>query len=77
MPATDDSSSLAPVTLPGGGLERPPAVGWPSPSIDGLSLERISSREAAYLGHVFGVDTPYVDVPLGWGEREPITGGTG
>jgi hypothetical protein len=47
----------------------------PSPTRDKLTLERMSPRELGYWGQIFGVDTPYLMVPLGWGEWEALTGG--
>lgn len=46
----------------------------PSPSHDGLGLEVMSGKEIAYHGQVFGVDVPYLIVPLGWGEWDALTG---
>jgi hypothetical protein len=44
----------------------------PSPSQDGLALEIMSNRELAYWGQQFGIDTPYLIVPAGWGEWLPV-----
>lgn len=40
----------------------------PSPYYERLRLERITPRQAAYLGNIGGVDRPLDEVALGWGE---------
>jgi hypothetical protein len=44
----------------------------PSPLLDGLALEVMSGKEIGYHGQIFGVDVPYLMVPLGWGELAPL-----
>lgn len=75
MPALDDDDQQAPI-LPAVLVPKARAQ-HPSPIIDGLRLEAISPKEAGYLGHVFGVDTPYLMVPTGWGEWIPLIYGNG
>jgi hypothetical protein len=65
MPALDDSASIDPIGPLVGVRARPVN---PSPRYDGLRLEVISVKQAGYLGHIFGVDTPLYEVPMGWGE---------
>lgn len=75
MPALDDSDQLAPITS---AVAVPRArAQHPSPLIDGLRLEVLSVREAGYWDHVFGVDTPYLMAPAGFGEWIPLIYGTG
>ncbi len=68
MPALDDGGTLIypPSMMPPG---RPV---HPSPSLDGLRLEVKTARELAYYGHVWGIDTPYLMVPTGFGEYIPL-----
>jgi hypothetical protein len=72
MPPLDTPQQILPATLVANA--RP---AHPSPSIDGLRLEVLSPKEASYWGHVFGVDTPYLMVPTGWGEWIPLIYGSG
>jgi hypothetical protein len=46
----------------------------PSPTVDGLRLEVESARELGYHGQRFGIDVPYLMLPLGWGEWSPLVG---
>lgn len=46
----------------------------PSPIVDGLRLEVMTGRELAYHDHRFGIDVPYLMLPLGWGEWSPLVG---
>lgn len=46
----------------------------PSPAISLLRLEALSVREIGYKDHRFGIDTPYLATPLGWGEYAPLYG---
>jgi hypothetical protein len=49
----------------------------PSPSRDGLRLEVMSAKEIGYWNHRFGIDTPYLIVPTGFGEWLPLIDGHG
>lgn len=73
MPALPDRDEpiVGPSVVP------PARAQHPSPLIDGLRLEVMSIREAGYFGHVFGVDTPYLMLPTGWGEWIPLIYGGG
>lgn len=72
MPALDDSNSLLPIrAFPGTPRARP---AHPSPTHDGLRLEAESAREVGYHNLRFGIDVPYLMVPLGWGEWAPLVG---
>jgi hypothetical protein len=44
----------------------------PSPTRDGLRLEAMSAKEIGWWGNRFGIDIPYLMVPTGWGEWEPL-----
>ncbi len=44
----------------------------PSPTLNGLRLEGMSSKEVGYHGHIWGVDTPYLFVFSGFGEVIPL-----
>lgn len=70
MPALDvQQQPIAPVVL----AARSAPV-HPSPSRDQLRLERMSDKEILWWGERFGIDTPYLAVPLGWGEWSPLYG---
>lgn len=69
MPPLDVLAPVLPATE--AGRARPV---HPSPMIDGLRLEVLSPREIAWWGRRFGIDTPYVMVPTGWGEWVPLFG---
>jgi len=47
----------------------PPYPGYPT------GLEAMSAHERAWWGRRFGVDTPYLMTPAGWGEMIPLVPG--
>lgn len=45
-----------------------PGSPHPSPFYERLALERLTPKEASYVGNVGGVDRPLEEVSLGFGE---------